>query len=411
MNVRTSSDSVAEFFGHDNAATVSYSYDPETGRYSFRGCELDPSEQPRMKAPHAGSSMNPVEQYLRKWLNRTQAAEQKRAKAAASARRSQERDAKARWKDARRRPLGRSFVQVMDAMGVHTPPPLVQGAIADWLGGIESGKPAVILSAMCPDYATATAPDGSTVYTFRGLNAGVGLVASRVLERIPHALNWIRQNSLQGQVRLIAAIGDMEGFSARNRARMNLPDIDDFMDRLLGSQVMFGVGVESLPGFSNALESGLVETPLFTQLLAGCSNASHVDRERAWRALLHTTDARMRLHGDCGPLPMSAAQTATMMEDRVAIYSVWHGLRLTPRAFGAADEDHMNPDDLVEMSAQWDVLRGLVREQNVEYAAMGAVADEHNALLLQADSVNQAPWWHGGSATARPVLHIRGAGY
>lgn len=378
-------------------------------------------KQPRWKGPASGARKEETaDDYLGRWSRASEAVfnKQRNLRARRAARetgQAQQRYEQSVTNDE----LGRSFREFLLDQGFHTPHPLVLGAVANWLDSIRRGLVVNIVSGLCPDYATAK-QGSKRVYTFAGLNTGVGIVADGFLKRVPPLVAWIRDNGLEDQVKIHAAMGDIEAFNPANIERVHLNTADEFIDRLRGSQTAF---MQKLAA-TGCNADGILNCCLFTELI-GCvqPDSTVEERKEAWEAYVARSRAYMAMHGDFGPVPVTDRQQEQILTDRSDIYHRWYNLKLTPGHFlGAELANEVSPQDLFEMLSSKQILemtrnrdrvRAIMRDQHIEYGAMACIGDEMEGetLFIQGDSRNQAPWWQAGAKSPRAVLHLKGEGY
>lgn len=378
-------------------------------------------KQPRWRGPASGARKEETAtDYLQRWTNASEAVHRRVEKAKRRQAEKEKSKAQQRYNEAVTcDDLGRSFRQFLLNNGVHTPHPLVLGSVADWLDSIRAGEKVNVVSGLCPDYATANI-GGRRVYTFSGLNAGVGVVADGFLQRVPPLMGWIRANGLDEQVKIHAAMGDVEAFNPANIARVGLSTEQEFINQLRGSQAAF---LDKLVTMGCAVD-GILSCCLFTELIGWVQPDSTVEeRKEAWEAYVDRARAYMAMHGAYGPVPVTETQEVQILNDRSDIYRRWYDLKLAPEHYLGEELarevspqelfEMLSPEQIVEMMANRDRVRNIMRDQHTEYGAMACIGDEMqgNTLFIQADSRNQAPWWQAGAQQPRAVLHLKGEGY
>lgn len=223
----------------------------------------------------------------------------------------------------------------------HKPPKgPVLNSTADWLVSATAGAESDFFLFVCPDWATQQGR-----YTFSGLGTGVGLVAQRALNALPHLWRFCQESGIANP-RFTVAIGDFEGDSEAACSRIGI-DSAEFRYRCRLSQ----------EAFAQALEVRCPEMlsrcsfPFATELAGGIT---------AWQACLG--EAREAIaEGLEKSLKVTSKEVAEIVDARRSLYERWYGEGCDARA----------------------ILSG----QLPEYGALGAIAMRvsRNPLIVGID--------------------------
>lgn len=235
--------------------------------------------------------------------------------------------------------------------------------VVDWLDRALAGEPSTIVSPVCPDYAVEDGNAAKHRFTFRGVNSGIGVTASRLFDALPLVSRLLRDR-LGLDVTHYVCPGDFEGFSEETNRRLGT-DEATFLDRLAGSRQAI---LDQAPA--------PVASCFFTELGGGKEHwlrlhADLVDRINA---------------GEFGQI-VGAPLVREVALGRRGLYDRWYNVTERPAEFYEA----------------------IVIRQGAEYAAMGAIVSESdrcpNPLVLGADDHKMAPFYR--LAADIPVLYLR----
>lgn len=231
--------------------------------------------------------------------------------------------------------------------------------VVGWLEKGLDGNPLTVVTPVCPDYEAEELDTNVFRYTFDNLGSGVGVVARRFLGVLGELSEILKDIGVS--VRFVVAIGDFEGFSDANLARVGLSE-QEFRARLAESQVQFS-RLAPIP----------VEVPLFTDICGG---------KAAWNRCYEAMLDRLRA-GDYGGSGLDDTTFETIALSRRGLYRRWYRDRATVDS------------------------QGILVHQGAEYAAMGRVVLEafENPMIFGADHARMAPFFklHGPV----PVLYMR----
>ena len=110
--------------------------------------------------------------------------------------------------------------------------------ILHWINKAFIDESSTLFIHTCPDYAVEPTHDPQRPYkhTFNGLGSGIGQIARRILDILPHLKVFL--TTLKLSPRIIVTIADYEAFSEENLNRMNLSK-QQFLERVNSSRMLF----------------------------------------------------------------------------------------------------------------------------------------------------------------------------
>lgn len=254
-------------------------------------------------------------------------------------------------------PVGEELARLLQNR-CHAPHSIVIQSITDWLHTALKGIESTIFSVVCPDWEI----DAETKrYTFKSLNDGVGLVASRILDILPSMERYIRKWHLP--MSFSVAIGD---FEATNLSCSNLGITkDQFLARLRKSQDKFS---ELAP------PSISLKVPFMTDL-------------GSWDLTLQKAQSYINFQNFSGPLKCSKCEVYRMAKARTSLYERWYGKKIDPIK--------------------------LMMAQGAEYAAIGqiVVSEFSNPLVIAGDHEVMAPFWQALQEKPLSIVYLKGDSY
>lgn len=235
--------------------------------------------------------------------------------------------------------------------------------MVDWLERALAGEPSTIVSPVCPDYAVEDGNAAKHRFTFRGVNSGLGVTASRLFEALP-AVSALLRDHLGLDVTHYVCPGDFEAFSEETNRRLGI-DEATFLEHLEGSRRAI---LEKAPT--------PVQSCFLTQLGGG---------KEHWLRLHADLVERMNA-GAFGPIA-GTPQVREVALGRRGLYDRWYNVTDRPVEF----------------------YESIVIRQGAEYAAMGVLVSGSarcpNPLILGADDHKMAPFYR--LAADIPVLYLR----
>lgn len=231
--------------------------------------------------------------------------------------------------------------------------------ILAWLDRGANGEELTVLTPLCPDYHADKIGENLYRFTFDGIGDQVGVVGKRWLAVFPDIMKMFHELGIKPRV--IAAIGDFEGFPDGALKRLNT-NWNEFEKSLRRSQE----ALKSKCDFE-------VETPVFTELCGG--------RDK-WEEVYFPIRDRLLSH-DYGNTGLTEPELLQIAQARKPLYRRW-----------------------MQIQGDFDFMKTLIL-QGAEYATMGMIAKNSlsNALILGADHSRMAPFYRFTSDV--PVLYMR----
>lgn len=222
-----------------------------------------------------------------------------------------------------------------------------------------SGGELLIFSPVCPDYSVELT--GNLTYpfrhTFNSVGSNVGLVAKRIIEALPHIINFFETVNIK--FKIIIGMGDFEAFSEENLIRVKLTKTE-FLNRINNSKNML----------KNILSSS-IEVCNVTDLFGGHAN---------WFKYYDNSLALLK-QNNFGSANLTRKEILNIARKRKNLYDRWYGNKNI--------QDH--------------VPRILM--QGAEYSAMGAILAGRNCLILGAD--NDAMKEFYSLYCSMPILYLK----
>lgn len=238
------------------------------------------------------------------------------------------------------------------------PPKEVVGAIAKWLMSALTGAKSTLVCPVCPAWEVDT--EGR--YTFAGVKDDVGLVAQRILIRLPAWQEYCQKWKLD--VTFKVAIGDFEATeSACDSVGIS---VEEFLARLRRSQQAF---VKEAP-------VGLrLETPFITEL-------------GDWPSYYQEALDLLTINNYSGSLGWPASKFDKIVAARTSLYRRW-------------------------MRAKKINVKEMLFKQAAEYAAIGKVVARipDNPMILAADDSKMTPFWQALLTEPVALIYHQGEDY
>lgn len=246
------------------------------------------------------------------------------------------------------------FVQkFMDITQALYPTENCMDRIIEWIKLAQSGKDTTIFVHTCPDYAAEPIPNSRQMYrhTFSSLGCGIGQIARRVLNILPHLKELLK--NLEIQPNIISTIADYEAFSNNTLKRMNLTKCE-FLQRVEQSRAMFQQKCDNIIP---------VQTLMFTDLCGG---------EKPWLDKIEKIKASF-VEKNFGQSNVTSSVFLSIAKRRKALYKNWFSLNVPLEQYVP-----------------------LAMNQAAEYAAIGFYITNTypNCLVLGADSVDFAEFYN-----------------
>ena len=223
--------------------------------------------------------------------------------------------------------------------------------LACWLRSVRN-EGGTLFMLTCPDYSVEPSGDDAAPYrhNFKSVGHGIGQIAARILDVMPHVKTLIDCLGIEGQLTIVSAMADYEGFSDVIADRLQISK-QEFMVRIQDSKSMFAKSAKEL--------MPSIECVNFTSLCGG---------EQGWSN--KTLEINRELEGDQGELDCAVDIVA---EQRKSLYSRWY-------------------ENIGEGA---DKYKKIAMAQSAEYAAIGYYLSKNfkNILVLGGDSELFEPFY------------------
>lgn len=238
------------------------------------------------------------------------------------------------------------------------PPPEVVVAIANWLATALTGAKSTLVCPVCPAWEV----DKDGRYTFAGVGDGIGLVAQRMLVRLPAWQEFCQKWQLD--VTFVVAIGDFE--ATESACESVGVSVEEFLARLRRSQEAFAK--EAPVGLSLA-------TPFITEL-------------GDWLSHYQGALGSLTINNYSGRLGWPAGRFDKIVAARTSLYRRW-------------------------MRVKQVDAKAMLLKQAAEYAAIGKVVAElsDNPMILAADDSTMTPFWQALLTEPVALIYHQGEDY
>lgn len=247
-----------------------------------------------------------------------------------------------------------NFIQrFMDVTQALYPTESCMARIVEWINLAQSGKDTTIFVHTCPDYAAEPIGNSRQMYkhTFSSLGEGIGQIARRVLNILPHLKELLI--NLEIKPTIIATIADYEAFSKKTLERMNLTK-NEFLKKVEQSRLMFQKECDYIIP---------LKTLMFTEICGG---------EKPWLDKVEEIKAFFAAK-NFGQSNVNSSIFLSIAKRRKALYKNWFSL-----------------------NASVEQCLPVAINQAAEYAAIGFYITNTypNCLVLGADSVDFAEFYN-----------------